>query len=152
MCSISIYNALINACGKSNQLQRALELRFALQHRGLLPDVITYSALTSACEKGTLLQRAVQLFETMLHQGLLPEVITYSALISACEKGRTNAKRDCEKGPLRKGACEKGTLRKEALRKEDTWRCVRQGTWDKGTRKGSATGRVAPLSISGFPG
>ena len=58
MCSISIYNALINACGKSKQLQRALELRLALQLRGLLPDVITYNALVSACGKGALPQRA----------------------------------------------------------------------------------------------
>ena len=80
-------NALVSACGKNTQPQRALQLLEAMLHQGLLPDVITYNALVSACEKGALQQRALEILEAMLHQGGLPDGITYNALDSACEKG-----------------------------------------------------------------
>ena len=53
------YDALISACGKGTQPQRALQLLEAMMHQGLLPDGITYSALVSACGKGAQPQSAL---------------------------------------------------------------------------------------------
>ena len=46
------YDALISACEKGKQPERALELFEAMQRQGVVADKITYKALMSACEKG----------------------------------------------------------------------------------------------------
>ena len=48
MLSQVTYSALISACEKGKQPERALELFEAMQRQGLVPDVITYNALISA--------------------------------------------------------------------------------------------------------
>ena len=58
------YNALISACEKGKQLERALELFEAMQWQRVVPNVITYSVLSSTCVKGN----QPQIFETMDHQ------------------------------------------------------------------------------------
>ena len=47
------YNALISACEKGKQDERAMRIFEAMQQQGVMPEVITYNALISACEKGT---------------------------------------------------------------------------------------------------
>ena len=39
------YNALISACEKDKQPERALELFEAMRRQGVVPDVITYSVV-----------------------------------------------------------------------------------------------------------
>ena len=51
MPNVITYNALISACEKGKQPDRALEIFDQMQQQGLVPDVITYSALISACEQ-----------------------------------------------------------------------------------------------------
>jgi pentatricopeptide repeat domain-containing protein 1 len=46
------YNALISACEKGGQWERAVEVFEEMKAAGVKPDVITYSALITACEKG----------------------------------------------------------------------------------------------------
>ena len=60
-----------------------------MQHRDIVPDVITYNAWISACVKGQQSQLALRLLDEMRHRDLVPNVITYSASISACVKGTT---------------------------------------------------------------
>ena len=55
--NVITYNALISACEKGKQPERALELFEALQQQGVLPNVITYGALAPEHE-GKLLQGA----------------------------------------------------------------------------------------------
>ena len=86
------YRALISACEKDRDPERALTPFETMQTQGLKPNLITYLGLISACEKG--------------------RVIAYSALISACEKGRLQRVREggapasfalisaCEKGHI----------------------------------------------------
>jgi pentatricopeptide repeat domain-containing protein 1 len=81
------YSALISACEKGAQWQRAMEVFKEMKTAGVKPDDITYSALISACEKGAQWQRAMEVFKEMKAAGVKPDAITYSALISACEKG-----------------------------------------------------------------
>ena len=90
MCIRDSYNALISACEKGKQPERAWEVFQAMQQQGLAQDVITYSALISACEKGKQPERAWEVFQAMQQQGLAQNVITYSALISAFEIGQFN--------------------------------------------------------------
>jgi len=64
--NVITYGALISACEKGVQPERALEVFETMQRQGLTPSVITYNSLISACEKGKQLQRALELSDTML--------------------------------------------------------------------------------------
>ena len=55
-------NAVISACAKRLQWERALSLLDELQLNRLSPTVITYSASISACEKASQWQKVVSLF------------------------------------------------------------------------------------------
>ena len=46
------YSALISACSKGKQSERALQIFEAMKQQGVVPNIIIYSALISACEKG----------------------------------------------------------------------------------------------------
>ena len=59
------FNALISACEKAKQPERALEVFDAMQQQGVVPNVITYNALISACEKGKQPERALEVFQAM---------------------------------------------------------------------------------------
>ena len=71
------YSALINACEKGKQPERALEVFEAVKRQGVVPNTITYSTLISACEKGKQPEQALEHFEAMKRQGMVPNVITY---------------------------------------------------------------------------
>ena len=45
-------NAVISACEKGQQLERAFQVFQAAQRQSMVPNIITYSASVSACEKG----------------------------------------------------------------------------------------------------
>ena len=57
------YNALISACEKREQPERALEVFKGMSWKGVVPNVITYNALISACEKGEQPERALEVFK-----------------------------------------------------------------------------------------
>ena len=75
--------ALLSACEKSKQPERALEPLEAMQQQGAPPCVLTYSASISACEYP---ERGLGIFEVMQQRSLESDVLTYNALMSACEK------------------------------------------------------------------
>ena len=56
--NVITYSALIRACAKGEQPQKAQELLQEMRQRGLEPDMITYSALTSACAKSNACEKA----------------------------------------------------------------------------------------------
>ena len=60
------YSALISACEKGPQPERALDVFEVMQRQDVVPDVIIYSALISACEKSKQPECALQIFEAML--------------------------------------------------------------------------------------
>ena len=66
--NVITYNALISACGKGQEPERAMKLFERMQRQGGVPVVITYNALISACEKG----KQPELFEATRQQGELP--------------------------------------------------------------------------------
>jgi pentatricopeptide repeat protein len=96
---MTTYNALISACSKGDNAEKALQLWVEMQRKGLEPDVITYSVsstpaqghrhgnLISACAKGDNAEKALQPWIEMQRKGSEPDVITFCALINACAKG-----------------------------------------------------------------
>ena len=52
------YSALISACGKGQELRRALNVCAEMWRQALEPDMVTYSALISACGEGQKLHGA----------------------------------------------------------------------------------------------
>ena len=50
--NVITYSALISACEKGKQPERALEVSQAMQWQGVVPNIITYITLINACEKG----------------------------------------------------------------------------------------------------
>ena len=63
--NVITYSALISACGKGEQPERARKFFEEMKQQGVVPNVITYSALISACEKGNQLQQALEIFAEM---------------------------------------------------------------------------------------
>ena len=58
--NIFTYSALISACAKGKQWNKALEVFEDLQRVGIEADAITYSAMISACEKGRQVDKALE--------------------------------------------------------------------------------------------
>ena len=79
-------NALISACGKGKQPERASKLFAWMQGKGLLPDVITYTALIGVLGKDDQLQRAADLFWEMQGKVIEADFLAYETLIKACEE------------------------------------------------------------------
>ena len=50
--NVFTYSALIMACEKGKQPDRALVVFQAMRQQGVVPDAITYNAFISVCEKG----------------------------------------------------------------------------------------------------
>jgi len=81
-------NALIGACEKGKQPERALGVIQAMQRLGLLTDVTAYTCAMDACEKGSQTEQALTLFQMLQRQGVLPNMVTYVALVGACANGK----------------------------------------------------------------
>jgi pentatricopeptide repeat domain-containing protein 1 len=90
--NVITYSALISACAKGAQWQRAMAVFEEMKAAGVQPNDITYSALISACDKGAQWQRAMEVFEEMKEAGVQPNVQTFNPLISVlwqCSQRRT---------------------------------------------------------------
>ena len=58
-------NALISACDKGWQPERAMKVFENIELQSIVPDVITCNSLISACDKGQQSKRAIKVFEIM---------------------------------------------------------------------------------------
>lgn len=63
--NVVTYNALISACDKGSDPDRASEVFEALRGYGVVPTEVTYSAVISACEKGEQFTRALMIFDEL---------------------------------------------------------------------------------------
>lgn len=81
------FNALISACARGRQYDRAQHMYRDMQERGVSSDTYTFNSLLNACEKCGRWEEAFQLFDQMTSEGVIADTITYNTLISACEKG-----------------------------------------------------------------
>jgi pentatricopeptide repeat domain-containing protein 1 len=81
------YTALIDACAKSAQWERARAVWEEMKAAGVKPNVKTYSALISAYGSSGQWEPAMAALEEMKAAGVKPNDITYNALITACGNG-----------------------------------------------------------------
>ena len=81
-----LYSSAINACAKTKQPQRAVDLLSEMSRLGLQPNAVAYNAAISACEKVSKWEVALKLLDKMRDRGVQANTISYSAAISACEK------------------------------------------------------------------
>jgi pentatricopeptide repeat domain-containing protein 1 len=85
--TVITYSAVISACEKGAQWQRAVEVFEEMETARVKPDDITYNALISACEKGAQWERAVEVFEEMKAAGVQPTDYTSNPLINVLWRG-----------------------------------------------------------------
>ena len=69
MVNTITYSALISACEKGGEWERALELAREMERKGIVADTITYSALITACEDAGQLQICSCLYLKALFSG-----------------------------------------------------------------------------------
>lgn len=81
-------NAVISACDKGQEWERALDLLGPVRRAPLEPDAISCSAGISACSRGARWEQALELPGHAPRPQLDPGVACRGATIAACEKGR----------------------------------------------------------------
>ena len=63
--NVITYSAVISACEKGGQWEKALEVFASMDSNGVSPNDITYCAVISACEKGRQWEKALEIFASM---------------------------------------------------------------------------------------
>jgi len=72
VADVITYSALISACDKGKQPERALEFMDAMQLQGVVINLITYNSLISSCEKGKQPERALKSWTQCIGKESLP--------------------------------------------------------------------------------
>lgn len=82
------YTSVIDACAKSGQLERALEVFEGMRRARVSPGLVTFNALISACGTGGgKWQRALKFVGEMVDSGVTPDAFTFTVVLAACEAG-----------------------------------------------------------------
>ena len=81
-----LYNSMIDACVKFNELDKAFELFKEMSSRGIKPSSITYGILIKAYGKSNNLEKAFKIFEIMKNENITINDVTYGCLMDACVK------------------------------------------------------------------
>jgi len=81
-----LYNSLMDACVKFNEINKALSLFEEMTKKGIEPSAITYGILIKAYGKMNDLVKAFKVFETIKLKELLINDVTYGCLLDACVK------------------------------------------------------------------
>ncbi|CAM9935348.1 unnamed protein product [Ectocarpus fasciculatus] len=88
------YTSVIDACAKSGELDRALEVLEDMRRAQVGPSLVTYNTLILACGSGadsrrggSDWRRALSFLEEMVGSGVKPDVYTLTAAVAACEAG-----------------------------------------------------------------
>lgn len=82
------YTSVIDACAKSGQLERALEVLEGMRRARVTPGLVTFNALISACGTGGgKWRRALEFVVEMVDSGVKPDAFTLTLALAACEAG-----------------------------------------------------------------
>jgi pentatricopeptide repeat domain-containing protein 1 len=81
-----LYNSLIDACVKFNEINKALCLFEEMKKRNIEPSAITYGILIKAFGKMNDLVKAFKIFEQIKLNNLKINDVTYGCLLDACVK------------------------------------------------------------------
>ena len=81
-----LYNCLIDACVRFNDVHRAVAIFHEMQISGVKPSSVTYGILIKAYGYANQLDNAFHVFYRMKESDLIPNNVTYGCLIDACVK------------------------------------------------------------------
>lgn len=81
-----LYNCLIDACVRFNEVGRAIKIFNEMKQKGIKPSSVTYGILIKAYGQTNQLDNAFYVFNDMRQQNLTPNNVTYGCLIDACIK------------------------------------------------------------------
>merc|ERR1719487_530553 len=73
------YSAVINACAKANNPERAESWLKKMAAAGLEVDVVSYSAVIDACGRSNNCEKAREVFQAMLDKGIKPSIVTWTS-------------------------------------------------------------------------
>jgi pentatricopeptide repeat protein len=92
VADVASYSAVIHACAKSSDLQRAEAWVYKMQEVGVDPNVVTYNSVINACARCGASARAESWLEQMERKGVSPGLLTYNSLINAAVKSGNRAR------------------------------------------------------------
>jgi len=82
-----LFNCLIDACVKFNNLPRAEDAYKQMLYSGVVPSPVTFGILIKAYGNSGMLEKAFNIFETCIKKrGVIPNDVTYGCLMDACIK------------------------------------------------------------------
>ncbi|KAM3136824.1 hypothetical protein pb186bvf_011083 [Paramecium bursaria] len=79
-----LYNSLIDACVKFNEIQKALQLFKEMKQKQIEPSSVTYGILIKAYGKMNDLNGAFSTFQEMKNKNVQINDVTYGCLVDAC--------------------------------------------------------------------
>ena len=81
--NIITYTAVIDACAKSGDMEKAVEWLSKAEEAGLKPEIITYNAVINTCADSSDENVALNLLEAMSLSRVAPEAATVSFVMRA---------------------------------------------------------------------
>jgi len=85
--SLAAYNALIDACTRSNDMARVPQILQVMASDGLEPNIVTYSTIIKGYCLENRLDKAMELLHEMKQSSRYrPDEITYNTLIDGCAR------------------------------------------------------------------
>lgn len=88
---VVVWNALITASGRADQLQRAFSVLEEMISRGCRPNARTYACIIDACARARDKELALRVYQKARREGHSAELVLYSAAINACTKDKNVA-------------------------------------------------------------
>merc|ERR1719476_242417 len=86
--NVITYSAVIDACAKAGNLERAEYWLGEMTNRGICPNAHSYSAVINACAKSGNVDAAEHWLDRSEQAGVTNDAVIYSSVIDACGKAR----------------------------------------------------------------
>lgn len=85
--TVTTFNALLDACARSQEIHRAAPLLRAMSDQNITPNIITYGTVIKAYCAANQLDAAFQVFDDMQHTpNMVPDEVVYNTLIDGCAR------------------------------------------------------------------
>jgi len=80
----SLYNELVLAFGKGDEVERAFSVFECMKKIGIEPDSLTLDALLEGAGRANAFEQAIGIFEEMKARGIVPHEDSFRMLVAAC--------------------------------------------------------------------
>jgi len=84
--SVTTYNALLDVCARSGELQRMKPLLEDMVKQNITPSIITYGTVIKAYCSSNRLDEAFDAMESMKRAGIAADEVTYNTLLDGCAR------------------------------------------------------------------